>query len=89
MTNYSETDITVEKVFSRYIQTCLYHSSRDYYRKCEKDSRHIQSLYFHTNHQQFTVDIQLESFEENFILQENVRGAIQSLSQKDREFVYH
>ncbi|MEK4476283.1 sigma-70 family RNA polymerase sigma factor [Paenibacillus sp. FSL R7-0048] len=34
----------VEKGFSRYIQTCLFHTSREFFRKVDRDAQYLQPM---------------------------------------------
>ncbi|WP_342415501.1 sigma-70 family RNA polymerase sigma factor [Paenibacillus sp. FSL R10-2782] len=86
MSHDSKTGIHVEKGFSRYVHACLYHASRDFFRKADRDFYYTVPLNENTD-LYLTINIFPSStiYEET---QEELYHAVQQLSLTEKKLLF-
>lgn len=78
----------VEKGFSRYIQSCLYHTSRDFFRKIDREFRYTEPLDEDTDGNHLTIDFFVPPTAAYVEAQECLFSAIRALNPMEKKLLF-
>ncbi|MGV2881689.1 sigma-70 family RNA polymerase sigma factor [Paenibacillus taichungensis] len=88
MKNGQKEILAVEKGFSRYIQTCLFHTSRDFFRKIDREYHRTEPLNEDFDTDALNVTINFFSSTLYVEAHEYLRSAIQTLNPMEKKLLF-